>query len=115
MICVPTPQICLYDCTKELLLFSDTLTWLNTEHNKKLLWNFTVTGFQFTGTDAVFINLQSAGAKIVPMPLTPYLVDKVFERWEYEHLEVLKLEKGSSNLELHDSLFTGSPNFSSTK
>ena len=35
MICVPTAQICFYDCTKDLLLLSDTFTWLNTEQNKR--------------------------------------------------------------------------------
>ena len=35
MICVPTAQICFYDCTKDILLLSNTFDWLRCEDGKR--------------------------------------------------------------------------------
>ena len=47
------------------------------------------------------------------MPITPHQVDDIYAKWNDSHIEVLKLVKRSLNLELHEALFTGCPNFSS--
>jgi len=47
------------------------------------------------------------------MPMTPYQVDSIFAKWEDHHIKVLKLEKGSSKLDLDQTLFTECQSFSS--
>ena len=48
------------------------------------------------------------------MPMTPYQVDQIFKQWQDHHMEVLRIESGSSKLPLEKALFSGSPSFSSS-